>query len=76
MKQYVVDAFTDKVFEGKPAAVCVMDEWLTDETMLGKNDLITYQASLRGGTLYCDYQWDRVKISGKTALYSTADINF
>jgi len=56
MKQYVVDAFTDKVFEGKPAAVCVMDEWLTDETMLGKNDLITYQASLRGGTLYCDYQ--------------------
>jgi len=33
MKQYVVDAFTDKVFAGNPAAVCVMDAWLPDETM-------------------------------------------
>lgn len=33
MKQYVVDAFTDKVFAGNPAAVCVMDEWLSDELM-------------------------------------------
>jgi phosphoserine phosphatase len=27
MKQYIVDAFTDKPFSGNPAAVCVMDEW-------------------------------------------------
>ena len=33
MKQYVVDAFADKVFEGNPAAVCVMDQWLADEVM-------------------------------------------
>lgn len=33
MKQYVVDAFTDKVFAGNPAAVCVMDKWLEDGTM-------------------------------------------
>ncbi|MBR4035431.1 MAG: PhzF family phenazine biosynthesis protein [Oscillospiraceae bacterium] len=33
MKQYTVDAFTDKVFGGNPAAVCVMDSWLPDETM-------------------------------------------
>ena len=33
LKQYVVDAFTDKVFGGNPAAVCVMDEWLPDEVM-------------------------------------------
>lgn len=33
MKQYVVDAFTDKVFAGNPAAVCVMEEWLSDEVM-------------------------------------------
>ncbi|MBU3129971.1 PhzF family phenazine biosynthesis protein [Clostridium tagluense] len=43
---------------------------------LGKNDLVAYQASSRGGTLYCEYQGDRVKMSGKAALYSTADINF
>jgi len=34
MKQYVVDAFTDKLFGGNPAAVCVMDHWLSDELML------------------------------------------
>lgn len=33
MKQYIVDAFTDKVFAGNPAAVCVMDKWLSDDTM-------------------------------------------
>lgn len=35
MKQYIVDAFTDKVFKGNQAAVCVMDTWLTEETMMG-----------------------------------------
>ena len=34
MKQYVVDAFTDKVFSGNSAAVCIMDEWLPDDLML------------------------------------------
>lgn len=34
MKQYVVDAFTEKVFEGNPAAVCVMDEWIPEELMM------------------------------------------
>ena len=34
MKQYIVDAFTDKVFSGNPAAICILEEWLSDETML------------------------------------------
>lgn len=34
MKQYIVDAFTDKVFSGNPAAICILDEWLSDEIML------------------------------------------
>lgn len=33
MKQYIVDAFTDKVFAGNPAAVCFMKKWLSDEIM-------------------------------------------
>jgi len=33
MKQYVVDAFTDKVFTGNPAAVCIMKKWISDEIM-------------------------------------------
>ena len=43
---------------------------------LEKRDLVAYQASPRGGTLYCEYQGERVKLSGKAALYSIADINF
>lgn len=34
MKQYIVDAFTDEVFHGNQAAVCVMDEWLPEELMM------------------------------------------
>ncbi|MBN1406483.1 MAG: PhzF family phenazine biosynthesis protein [Calditrichaceae bacterium] len=30
---YQIDAFTDKVFTGNPAAVCPLDEWLDDEMM-------------------------------------------
>lgn len=33
MKQYMVDAFTDKVFSGNPAAVCVLDAWPDDQLM-------------------------------------------
>ena len=33
LKQYVVDAFTDQVFHGNPAAVCVADHALPDELM-------------------------------------------
>lgn len=30
---FQVDAFTDKLFGGNPAAVCPLDKWLPDETM-------------------------------------------
>lgn len=33
MKQYIVDAFTDKVFHGNPAAICILDKWIDDNTM-------------------------------------------
>ncbi len=34
MRQYIVDAFTDKPFSGNPAAVCVMDSWPTEKFMM------------------------------------------
>lgn len=34
MKQYIVDAFTDQVFHGNQAAICVMDHWLSEERMM------------------------------------------
>ncbi|WP_206853446.1 PhzF family phenazine biosynthesis protein [Candidatus Enterococcus mangumiae] len=33
LSYYVVDAFTNEVFKGNPAAVYVLDKWLSDETM-------------------------------------------
>ena len=34
MKQYIVDAFTNKPFSGNPAAVCVMESWPSEESMM------------------------------------------
>lgn len=33
MKYYVVDAFAEKVFEGNPAGICVLDQWLPEQLM-------------------------------------------
>lgn len=32
--QYQIDAFTDRVFSGNPAAVCLLEDWLEDELMI------------------------------------------
>ena len=34
MKQYIVDAFTRERFSGNPAAVCVMERWPAQESMM------------------------------------------
>ena len=34
MKQYIVDAFTDTLFHGNQAAVCILDEWLPEDLMM------------------------------------------
>ena len=34
MRQYVVDAFADHVFEGNPAAVCVLEHWPEEKLMM------------------------------------------
>ncbi len=33
LKMYQVDAFASQLFKGNPAAVCPLDEWLSDEQM-------------------------------------------
>lgn len=33
MKYYIVDAFTDTLFKGNQAGVCILDEWLNEEIM-------------------------------------------
>ena len=41
---------------------------------LGREEIVAYQASRRGGTLYCRMEGDRVKLAGKATLYSMATL--
>lgn len=55
MKQYIVDAFTDELFKGNPAAVCVMDEWISDELMRNiakENNLSETAFTVKEGECY------------------------
>jgi len=52
---YHVDAFTDRVFSGNPAAICPLNEWLDDQTMLAiaaENNLSETAFCVREGEQY------------------------
>lgn len=55
MKQYIVDAFTKEIFKGNPAAVCVMESWLSADTMQKiaiENNLSETAFAVKNGTAY------------------------
>lgn len=33
MKCFVVDAFTDELFKGNPAGVCILEKWINDDLL-------------------------------------------
>jgi len=52
---YQVDAFTDKLFAGNPAAICPLESWLPDATMqsiAAENNLAETAFFLREGDGY------------------------
>lgn len=55
MKQYIVDAFTDKVFAGNQAAVCVLDAWPSQQRMIDiavENNLSETAFTVKEGDRY------------------------
>lgn len=55
LKQYVVDAFTDQVFGGNPAAICILDQWLSDDLMMNitkENNLSETAFAVKDGNRY------------------------
>ena len=88
MKQYTVDAFTGKPFSGNPAAVCVMESWPSEESMINlamennlsetafsRRQIYAYQASKRGGYMHCRMEENnRITISGEAALVAVTEI--
>jgi len=56
---YQVDAFASAVFRGNPAAVCPLEEWLSDETLqaiAAENNLSETAYYVRNGERY-DLRW-------------------
>jgi PhzF family phenazine biosynthesis protein len=56
---YQVDAFTSRVFEGNPAAICPLDNWLPDSQLQGiaaENNLSETAFFVRNGNRY-DLRW-------------------
>jgi PhzF family phenazine biosynthesis protein len=59
LKLYQVDAFTDKVFSGNPAAVCPLDSWLADDLLQKiamENNLAETAFYVKNGDAY-DIRW-------------------
>ncbi len=55
MQCYVVDAFAEKIFEGNPAAVCLMESWPADNLMQSiamENNLSETAFTVKEGDFY------------------------
>ena len=55
MKYFVADAFAEKVFEGNPAGVCIMKEWIPIELMekiAAENNLSETAFAVKEGNTY------------------------
>src|SRR3954462_7991811 len=73
---YVVDAFTDKLFCGNPAAVCPLEHWLSDNIMqhlAAENNLSETVFFIKNDDHY-DIRWftptTEVKLCGHATLAS------
>lgn len=56
---YQVDAFTEQLFAGNPAAVLVLEDWLPDSTMqnIAMENNLAETAFVRGGNGTYDLRW-------------------
>lgn len=59
VKIYQVDAFTDKLFSGNPAAVCISDNWLNDglmQSIANENNLAETAFVVQKGNVF-EIRW-------------------
>ncbi|MEF9934994.1 MAG: PhzF family phenazine biosynthesis protein [Clostridium sp.] len=55
MKQYIVDTFTNELFKGNPAAICIIDSWISDHLMINitrENNLSETAFAVKEGNTY------------------------
>jgi len=79
MKQYIVDAFTNKVFGGNPAAVVPLENWLERETMLkiaAENNLSETAFFVQTGENEFDIKWFTPKVEIDLCGHATIASSF
>lgn len=77
-KIYQVDAFTDQVFSGNPAAVCPLEKWLSDELMLkiaAENNLAETAFYVKDGDTY-QIRWFTPKVEIDLCGHATLASSF
>jgi PhzF family phenazine biosynthesis protein len=59
MQYHVIDVFTDKLFGGNPAGVCLLENWLPDETLqhIASENNLSETAFLVKQDGYYDLRW-------------------
>ena len=70
---YVIDAFTEKLFSGNPAAVCPLPEWLNDDILqaiAGENNLSETAFFVRESNIY-KLRWFTPKVEVSLCGHAT-----
>ena len=59
MQYHIIDVFTDKLFGGNPAGVCILDKWLPDDTLqnIAAENNLSETAFLVKRDDYYDLRW-------------------
>ena len=59
MDYYIIDAFTDKLFKGNPAGVCMLEQWIDNETLqnIASENNLSETAFLVKQDDYYDLRW-------------------
>src|SRR5215469_56891 len=59
MDYYVVDVFTDKLFKGNSAGVCILEKWINDELLqnIASENNLSETAFLVKQNGYYDLRW-------------------
>lgn len=78
---YQIDAFTNEQFKGNPAAICPLEQWISDDLMQknsAENNLSETAFFVKKGNGY-ELRWfnpngESVKISGEDVSYLEGNI--
>ena len=59
MKYHIIDVFTDRLFSGNPAGVCLLDTWLPDSLLqsISAENNLSETAFLVKQNDYYDLRW-------------------